>query len=115
MPQMWEERLKIYEKAKQNYDAFVNSGPEDLPVEVRLRITQLNLIRDHLSKNGDPYNSIQNIEAIIEDYSTQQLKWDPTQVIYWSKGKMIAGPTEFKWDDFLNKGSNNDGQDGFWV
>ncbi|OQE22397.1 hypothetical protein PENSTE_c010G08120 [Penicillium steckii] len=115
MPQIWEQRLKIYEKAKEDYEEFVNSYPEDLSVEVKLRISQLVLIKDHLSKNGDPYNSIQNIEAIIKAYSEKDLKWESNKVTYWSKGKRISEPTEFHWDDFLSKSSENDGQNGFWV
>ena len=68
-----------------------------------------------MSKNGDPYNSIQNIEAIIKAYSEKDLKWESNKVTYWSKGKRISEPTEFHWDDFLSKSSENDGQNGFWV
>lgn len=117
MPQIWEYKLKNYQNFKQKVQKLIGSEPQGLSTEVITRLKRLELVKKGLMLNGDEYNSLPSIEAIMSLYRSGDYKWEQGKATFWLKGKRIAGPVDFDCDKFLGLSSqyNPTGRDGFWV
>lgn len=97
MPEWWEEKLKIYQKEKEQIDQVRHDMPSNLDWISITRLKNLQHVLRHLQEHGDPYDQIQNVEALIKSYTERELVWDG-QVTYLSRGKAL-GRGKFDWAD----------------
>lgn len=80
------------------------------------RLDGLKTIQAGLEKEGDRYNQIPNIQAIIAAYRSRKLDWNVTgMVTYWSKGTQLCQPRPFDWDEFEAINSKHEGHSSFWT
>lgn len=86
--------------------------PAGLGWDVYRRLHTLKAIQADLEKDGDSYEQLSNVRAVIEAYRSGQLGWNPGLITYWSNGVQLCQPRPFDWDEFeaINakyKGHNN--------
>lgn len=86
-----------------------------LPWLVVIRLNSLKAIDKDLLNNGDPYEQLENVQAIIDAYRSGELEWDQGLVTFWSKGEQLCEPKEFDLEDFKAVNKEYDGKKGFWV
>lgn len=84
-----------------------------LPFDVVRRLEHLKTIKKHLEEKKDPCKELSNVNAIISAYRSKELIWNG-KATYWRGGIMVAGPQDFRWEDFKKLNGNNRGE-GFWV
>lgn len=89
--------------------------PEGLSWPVIRRIDTLKQSRTHLAEQGDPYDQIINLDAVLEAYRKGELKWIDGLVTYWSHGKQICQPRPFYWDEFEAINDKYQGTTSFWT
>lgn len=112
MPQWWVEKLQIYEAEQRKIEITIGSMPQGLSWKVITRIKNLEKIQEYLLKNGDLYNQLVNVNALIEAYRSKKLDWDG-QVTYLSNGAPLAR-MKFHWGDVHMYNDRCNG-DSFWV
>lgn len=90
MPQLWEWKLKRLEEDYAKVQAMIRSEPAGLSDEVITRLKSLEIIHKQTVKNGDEYDQIKNIEAIMSSYRQAKLTWRNGKVTYWADGNCIS-------------------------
>lgn len=114
MSQWWEKKLENYLKMQEERKKIMDSEP-GLSEEVVMRLKRLEIVKSGLVRDSDKYDSIPNIDAIMNRYRSGGYTWEYGKVTYWSKGKFLEGPKTLDWDDYLRLHSEHNGPIGFWV
>lgn len=87
MPQWWERKLERYQKIQRDREATFNSeGLKGLTKQTAQRILDLKKMRPDIEKAGDPYDQLQNLDAIVSAYQSKELNFLAGKVSYWSNG-----------------------------
>lgn len=89
--------------------------PKGLSWAVIQRIDTLKLAQTHLREQGDRYDQLKNLEAILTAYRRRKLDWNDDLVTYWSYGKQLCQPRPFRWDEFEAINSAHQGTKSFWT
>ncbi|KAJ5769545.1 hypothetical protein N7520_004104 [Penicillium odoratum] len=115
MPYIFRIRLKVLEEAKANRDAIIAPYQgQGLSWDVIQRLESLKALRDELMANGDAFEELPNVDAIIRAYESGDLKMDG-QITYWSYGRIIHRSNAFDWDQFSRVNRMYQGFKAFWV
>ncbi|KAJ5867249.1 hypothetical protein N7534_001802 [Penicillium rubens] len=116
LPDIWEDKLKMYQSMKQTQTDMMNSEPAGLRWEVIQRLESLEKIKKHFDEFGNDNGNTPNVIAIMAAYRSGDLVWsdDPSSVTYWAHGKMITGPQKMEMEEFLAF-SQEHGPHGIWV
>lgn len=115
MPQWWKDKLDTYEDYKKEFAKLLVSEGNGLSIEVVLRLKRLEWVKKTLLKDGDPRESIPNIDAIMELYRDGTFEWHHGTATYWSKGNHLAGPKKFDLNECIELTKFHGGHEGFWV
>lgn len=116
MPQWWEAKLEMYQKIKNRLDSLKEAADPRMGLEAVVRVNNLEVIKNHLQTNGDPFSQLINVTALIEGYRNCTVIWTHGKVSYWSAGKCLHGPVECDetFDDAI-KYNDMCGGNSFWV
>ncbi|KAJ5811238.1 hypothetical protein N7447_010754, partial [Penicillium robsamsonii] len=114
MPAIFEGRLKIYQKMKQQQTDMINSEPEGLSWEVVQRLDCLKGVKKSFDELGNDNGNTPNLMAIMDAYRSGDLVWGKDTVTYWAHGKMVAGPKKMDMEEFYTLSSEL-GPHGIWV
>lgn len=87
---------------------------QNLDWKVIQRIELLKALKNDLLENGDVFEELSNVDAILKGYESGELEVDG-QVTYWSHGKLVSKQVEFDWQDFISLNKKHQGHKGFWV
>ncbi|KAJ5585161.1 uncharacterized protein N7459_004961 [Penicillium hispanicum] len=116
MPHLFQYRLEEYEARKSHLEELSRNEPSGLSRKVYERLDDLKIIQAGLEKEGDQYNQLPNIKAIMSAYRLQKLDWNGSgMVTYWSKGTQLCQPRPFDWDEFEAINSRHEGHSSFWA
>lgn len=128
MPQWWERKLARYEKDQAEVEKLIDSEPEGLGFNEIMRLKSLEAIKVALLRDGDDYDQMKNITAMMEKYRSFELSWWPGHVTYWANGVQLSDFEEFNWERFRelsdkhfdrtknkNDSSSVKGYGGIWV
>lgn len=116
MPQWWEKKLAVYQEIQDQIDSVKKSEDPKLSMEAAMRVKNLEVIKEYLETEGDPFSQLVNVDALIEAYRDGTLVWLPMKVSYWSNGKCLAGPMNFDMIFEDAKWYNEQcGGQSFWV
>jgi hypothetical protein len=116
MPQWWEKKLEVYREIKRTIDSAKDSEESHLSLEVFMRVKNLELIKESLESERDPFSQLVNVTALINAYRDGTLTWEDGRVSYWSDGECMHGPVAFDmtFDDAKKYNQLCDGK-SFWV
>ncbi|KAJ5402555.1 uncharacterized protein N7487_008451 [Penicillium crustosum] len=114
LPDIFENRLKMYQQIKQKQIDMINSEPDGLSWEVVQRLDSLKRVQKSFDELGNDSGNIPNVKAIMAAYRSGDLVWDANSVTYWAHGKLIGGPRKNDVDEFLAF-SKEHGPHGVWV
>ncbi|CAI7652564.1 unnamed protein product [Penicillium crustosum] len=114
LPDIFENRLKMYQQIKQKQIDMINSEPDGLSWEVVQRLDSLKRVQKSFYELGNDSDNIPNVKAIMAAYRSGDLVWDANSVTYWAHGKLIGGPRKNDVDEFLAF-SKEHGPHGVWV
>ncbi|KAJ5675786.1 hypothetical protein N7462_008683 [Penicillium macrosclerotiorum] len=115
MPHWWEDKLKFYQKHKDQKDAAIASEPAGLSWEAVMRLKGLDIIKAHILTKGDEWGQLSNVAAIMRAYRSGKLTWRYGYVTYWANGTLLGkGPVKFNWDD-IDKWNALSLQHRVWV
>lgn len=116
MSQWWEKKLETYQKIKDHLHSAKEAADPRMSLEAVVRVNNLEVIKNHLQTNGDPFSQLVNVNALIDGYRNYTVTWTYGKVSYWSAGKCLHGPVDFdktfgdarKYNDLCSGNS-------FWV
>lgn len=116
MPQLFEIRLSTFKMLRAHRDKMIASEKNGLSLDVVKRLDSLKVIEKDLVANGDTWESLPNVRAIIKAYRSGELKWSRDgKATYWSHGKQICEPKTWDYDDIIQVNREHNGSKGFWV
>lgn len=97
-------------------DKMIASENGGLSLDVVKRLDTLKKIEKHLVENGDPWEELPNVRAIIKAYRSKKLKWSGDgKATYWSRGQKLCEPKVWDYDDIIKVNREHDGSKAFWV
>ncbi|KAJ5152026.1 hypothetical protein N7492_010321 [Penicillium capsulatum] len=114
LPRLFQKKLEIYMKRKQEMDEMIASEPAGLSWEVVQRLDSLKFIERRLLEKGEGEAELPNIRAIMKAYRTRQLEWTG-EITYWSNGRMVGGRADWDPDDCLAVANREGSGRGFWL
>lgn len=79
-----------------------------------IRVKELEVIKAHLEKEGNPHYALSNVNSPLAAYRRRLLVWHMDKVTYWSDGKQLCKPEAFDWDRLLEWDNKVNGY-AFWV
>lgn len=83
--------------------------------EVAQRLEDLSRIQKHFITEGDEFDQLPNVRALLLNYKSGTLQWNEGLVTYWSHGKQLCKPRPFKWEEFFRVNKKYKGYQSFWV
>ncbi|KAF4766475.1 hypothetical protein N7455_005476 [Penicillium solitum] len=114
MPDIFEDRLKMYQQMKKEQTDMIKSEPDGLSWEVVQRLDSLKKIQASFDELGNDNGNTPNVKAIMAAYRSGDLVWDANSVTYWAHGKLMASAKQMDMDEFLAF-SKKYGPHGVWV
>ncbi|KAJ5963721.1 uncharacterized protein N7479_003597 [Penicillium vulpinum] len=114
MPDIFKERLKMYQKIKEEHTEMINSEPSGLSWEVVQRLDILKNVQTSLEELGRDNGNTPNVMAIMAAYRSGDLVWDQNTVTYWAHGRIVAGPKKMDTKEFFAL-TEKLGPEGIWV
>ncbi|KAJ5938750.1 hypothetical protein N7466_001884 [Penicillium verhagenii] len=117
LPYIFEHKKKGLLESKEMKDKSMARFPGK-SWNVVQRIEMLEIMQKYLegTKDGDEYQQLANVKALLEAYKSGQLDWNaPGLVTYWSHGVQLCQPRPHDWDEFLEVNREHDGEEGFWM
>jgi hypothetical protein len=116
MPQWCQKKLEVYQEIKNSIESAIGSEDSKMSLEAVTRVKNLDVIKEHLKTNGDPFEQLVNVTALIEGYRKGTFTWEDGKVTYWSSGNCMYGPVAFDltFEDAENYNTICDGK-SFWV
>lgn len=116
MPQVFETRLSTYKMLRAHRDKLIASEKRGLSLDVVKRLDNLKAIEKSLEGNGDVWEELPNVKAIIKAYRSKKLKWSKnSEATYWFQGKQLCEPKKWNWSDIIKINQEVNGSKGFWV
>ncbi|KAJ5147404.1 hypothetical protein N7526_000756 [Penicillium atrosanguineum] len=116
MPQVFETRLSTYKMLKAHRDKLISSEKRGLSLDVVKRLDNLKIIEKSLEENGDAWEELPNVKAIIKAYRSKKLKWsNEGEATYWFQGTQLCEPKKWSWSDIIKVNQEVQGSKGFWV
>jgi hypothetical protein len=116
MPQIFETRLSTYKMLKQHRDNLIYSEKRGLSLDVVKRLDHLRAIQRDLEENGDNFDELPNVKAIMEAYRSKRLKWsNGGEATYWFQGRQLCEPKKWSYHDITKAFQEAKGTTGFWV
>ena len=64
MPQWWEKKLETYQKIKDHLHSAKGAADPRMSLEAVVRVNNLEVIKNHLQTNGDPFSQLVNVNAL---------------------------------------------------
>lgn len=116
MPQVFETRLSTYRMLKEHQDNLIYSEKRGLSLDVVKRLDYLRAIQKNLEENGDAFDELPNVTAIMAAYRSKRLKWsNDGEATYWFQGKQLCEPKKWSYHDITKAFQEAKGTTGFWV
>ncbi|KAJ5116222.1 hypothetical protein N7456_000570 [Penicillium angulare] len=114
MPKVFRKRLENF-KAERIDREETRKKYSGVSWDVIHRLESLSRIIAKLVEDGDKYEEMANVKALMVAYASQKLVWNNGLVTYWSRGVQLSQPRPFDWDEFEAINKKYNGDKGFWV
>ncbi|KAJ5288855.1 hypothetical protein N7478_001885 [Penicillium angulare] len=114
MPKVFRNRLKQLKAEKSERGDTLKKYP-GVSWDVIQRLESLTRIKAALAEDGDKYEQMANVKALMDAYASQKLVWNKGLVTYWTHGVQLSRPRPFDWDELEAINKKHNGDKSFWV
>ncbi|KAJ5161432.1 hypothetical protein N7492_006824 [Penicillium capsulatum] len=115
MVDRFQERLEELKGRLEERREMIRREPEGLSWPVIERLDCLTFIEKGVEQDGDPYDKLRSLRAVIAAYRAGVLKWNPGLVTYWCQGRQICQPRPYDPEEIVLICEHLDEQGGIWL